>query len=252
MLHMDTMMRPHILTRVKGHEVCEYTRFRAEANAVLVRVNCGITHRLPKPLKTDYVPDEEALPPPAAVAAGNTDAPVAPAREMSMSDAIEAIRSEDYDSAISFFDKLTRERPTYRIGWLRLGYARREKAVRLVPSDRDEALRLLRLAVDDLARATEHVDQQYQAVAWYPRSKSYYHLVRLAPEDEPSRTMCEEDAEKACSLSDEKKFLTWREHVQTEFEQTRDIHAQREMRRARRNPTATPAEQFAGPSARNS
>jgi hypothetical protein len=64
--------------------------------------------------------------------------------------------------------------------------------------------------------------------------------------------MCEEDAEKACSLSDEKKFLTWREHVQTEFEQTRDIHAQREMRRARRNPTATPAEQFAGPSARNS
>jgi tetratricopeptide (TPR) repeat protein len=248
MLHVDTMMRPHILTRVKGHDVCEYTRFRAEANAVVVRDNSGITQRLPEPIKADYVSIEETPPKPAPVVEGGLEAAVAPASEMSMSDAIEAIRSEDYDSAISYFDKLTRERPTYHIGWLRLGYARREKAVRLVPGDRDEAVRLLRLAVDDLAKAAQHIDRQYQAVAWYECSKSYYHLVKLVPEDEQSRTMCKEDAERACALSDEKKFLTWWEHVQTWLEGTRDIDAQREMRRARRNPTATPADHFAGPS----
>src|SRR5665213_3062853 len=85
MLHVDAMMRPHILTRVKGHDVCEYTRFRAEANAVLVQVNGGITRILPEPAKAEYVSTQEeiTLPPPI-----QQDSPVATPSEKvtSMSD----------------------------------------------------------------------------------------------------------------------------------------------------------------------
>ena len=131
-----------------------------------------------------------------------------------MSDAIEAIRSEEFDSAISFFEELTRERPNYHIGWLRLGYARREKAVRRAHDDSDEAVRLLNLSLNDLAKAAEHVDPEYQAQALYERSKSAYQLARLFPESAQDRSTCLADAEAACSKSDEKKFLTWLEHIQ--------------------------------------
>lgn len=99
-----------------------------------------------------------------------------------MSDAIEAIRSDDVDAAIPYFERLTHERPTYHIGWLRLGYARREKAVRMAQSDPTEAVRLLTLSIADLSKAVGHIDPKYQAQALYERSKSAYHLARLFPE----------------------------------------------------------------------
>jgi hypothetical protein len=218
MLHLDSMMRPHILTRVKGHDVCEYTRFRAEANAVLVQVNGGIVQRLPEPSKSEYVtraeePIQEQPPITVPVAPDRAPTPIQH-RELTMSEAIEAIRSEDYEPAIEFFTKLTQDRPNYHIGWLRLGYARREKAVRVAPDDRDSGVALLKLAVQDLAKAAQHVDVEYQALAWYERSKALYHLGRLEPGVEQHRNDCLEDARKACSLSDETKFLTWMEHVQ--------------------------------------
>jgi len=214
MLHLDAMMRPHILTRVKDHDVCEYTRFRAEANAVLVQDNSAISKLLPEPAKAEYVSTQEEIPPPPI----QHDSPEAPPSEKgitSMSDAIEAIRSEDYDGAISYFEILTRERPTYHIAWLRLGYSRREKAVRLAPNDPSAAIRFLRLSLDDLRNAAQHIDPEYQAQAWYERSKSSYHLAKLEPLDERHRRVCLEDAEKAASLSGEKKFFTWWEHIQT-------------------------------------
>lgn len=204
MLHMDAMTKPHLLTRVKGHDLCEYTRFRAEANAVLVRPNAGIADRLLEPTKAEYVPEEEARQPSIELEIRES---------MSMSDAIEAIRSEEFDTAIPFFEELTRARPTYHIGWLRLGYARREKAVRLAHQNLDEAIRLLNLALNDLAKAAEHVDPEYQAQALYERSKSAYHLARLLPESEEYSGICIKDAEYACLKSDQKKFLTWLEHI---------------------------------------
>lgn len=214
MLHVDSMMRPHILTRLKGHEVCEYTRFRAEANAVLVQGDSGITLILPEPAKAEYSSPEEAVPP---LPTPGDNPPAAPPLEegtANMSDAIEAIRSEDYDGAISYFERLTRERPTYHIGWLRLGYSRREKAVRLAPNDPAQAIRFLRLSLDELRNAAQHVDRDYQAQAWYERSKSSYHLANLEPLEDSHRKVCIEDAERAVSLSDEKKFFTWSEHVE--------------------------------------
>jgi len=218
LLYLDSMMRPHILTRVKGHDVCEYTRFRAEANAVLVQRDGSIVQRLPEPVKSEYavkaegsVDVEQSL-----VAAPKTlDQPIAPVplRELSMSDAIEAIRSEDYEAAVGFFTKLTQDRPNYHIGWLRLGYARREMAVRTAPDNRKQGVELLKFAVQDLAKAAQHLDVEYQALAWYERSKAWYHLGRLEPEIEQYSKNCLEDAEKAVSLSNEMKFLTWWEHV---------------------------------------
>ena len=218
LLHLDSMMRPHVLTRVKEHDFCEYTRFRAEANAV-VRVSGGIVQCLPEPTKSEYVfkteePLDHAQPAVASPIAPHQPQPSAPSRELSMSEAIEAIRSEDYEAAIEFFYKLTCDRPTYHIGWLRLGYARRERAVRIAPDDKSSGISLLKLAVQDLEKAAQHIDPEYKALGWYERSKSWYHLARLEPNVEEHRTNCVADAEKAFSLSDEKKFLTWLEHLQ--------------------------------------
>ena len=219
MLHLDSMVRPHILTRIKGHEVCEYTRFRAEANAVLVQVNGGIVQCLPEPAKGDYATTSEKpvqLVHQPVTAPSLTDQAHVPAasRELTMPEAIEAIRSEDYEPAIDFFMKLTRDRPNYHVGWLRLGYARREFAVRIIHADPVSGEKLLSQAVQDLERATQHVEVEFKALAWYERSKAWFHLEKLKPEVEQYRSNCVEDAEKAFSLSDEKKFLTWLEHVQ--------------------------------------
>lgn len=218
MLRVDPMMRPHILTRVKGHDVCEYTRFRAEANAVLVQGSAGLTTVLPEPAKSEYAAIEE--PPPAGstqhenVAASTVDKGIT-----SMSEAIEAIRSEDFDAAISYFETVTRERPSYHIAWLRLGYSRREKAVRLAPSDPAAAIHLLKHSLEDLKNAARHIDLEYQAQAWYERSKSSYHLAKLESNDESHAKVCLEDAEKAANLSVENKFFTWWEHTQTWYPQ---------------------------------
>lgn len=213
LLLMDAMMRPHILTRVKGHDDCEYIRFRAEANAVLVQFDCGIGQVLPEPTKSEYAPSVEEPSQPAP-SPDTAESSASVAGGMRMSDAIEAIRSEDFDSAILFFERLTRDRPVYHVGWLRLGYARREKAVRLAIEDREQAARMLELAVADLEKSSQHVDPEYKALAFYERSKSWYHLAKLLPDNEQYRRDCVKDAESACSYSNEKKFLTWWDHVQ--------------------------------------
>lgn len=214
MLRVDAMMRPHILTRVKGHDVCEYTRFRAEANAVLVQDSVGLATVLPEPAKAEYASIEE---PPSSGAAQPGIVVTPPPEEgiTSMSEAIEAIRSEDFDGAIEYFENVTHERPNYHIAWLRLGYSRREKAVRLAPTDPSGAIQLLKVSLEDLEHASRHIDPEYQAQARYERSKSFYHLSRLEPDDEGHRKACLDDAERAANLSVETKFYTWWEHTQT-------------------------------------
>ena len=39
-----------------------------------------------------------------------------------MSEALEAIRSGDFDTGISFFSDLVKKRADYHVGWLRLGH----------------------------------------------------------------------------------------------------------------------------------
>jgi len=201
-IHIDAMMRPHILTRVKGLDVCEYTRFRAEANAVLAFRDPNLIEMLPELVKAEYQVKEEPEPEPH------------PTREVTMLDAIEAIRTEDYDSAITFFERLTKERPDYHIGWLRLGHARREKAVRIASDHGEDALKVLRTAEEDLKQAAKHIDPEYRALAHYERSKVFFHLARLQHEDNDSRHLSQEEAEEACNLSTETKYQTWWDYLQ--------------------------------------
>jgi hypothetical protein len=202
-IHIDAMMRPHVLTRVKGHEDCEYTRFRAEANAVQMLPG-RIAEWFPDLSKAEYQPDPEPL----------LDRPSAGEPDITMSDAIEAIRSEDYDTAINFFENLTVQRPDYHIGWLRLGHARREKAVRIAATDREEALRLLHSAASDLNQAAQHMDPRYQAVAHYERSKAFFHLARLEPHSQENWRLSKEQADSARNQSSDKKYQTWWEYLE--------------------------------------
>ncbi|HPS77213.1 MAG TPA: hypothetical protein PLS53_03560 [Thermoanaerobaculaceae bacterium] len=201
---LDPMMRPHVLTRVKGFDVAEYTRFRAEANAVVVQPNSGIDSRLPRPGRPEYQTEEEVT----------TAQPQIPEEANSTMEAIEAIRLEDYDKAIPYFERLTKERPDYHVGWLRLGHAKREKAVRLAPHDKSAAIDLLLQASRSTERATEHRDPEYQALAHYEVSKVYYHLSRLEPDNSAHGEQARLHAAAAARLSPELKYQTWLQHVE--------------------------------------
>lgn len=203
-VHVDRMMRPHILTRVKGTDVCEYTRFRAEANAVLVVPGVGVPEQLLEPETSEY------LRPPAPTPEASSHG-----RELEMSDALEAIRGGDYDTGISFFEALVKKRPEYHVGWLRLGHARREKAVRLLAPDPDQARSLLGAALEALESATKHIDRAYQALAHYELSKTYYRLGQLDRSSEEYRNLTRKEANAACGLSSERKYQTWWEHLET-------------------------------------
>jgi tetratricopeptide (TPR) repeat protein len=204
-IHVDAMMRPHLLTRVKGLDVCEYTRFKAEASAISVREATGISGKVPRPSQAEYKTGEEVMP------LEEASAPVAIA---TMSDAIEAIRSEDYERALAFFEQLVVKRPDYHIGWLRLGHIRREKGVRLIGIDNEAAVCFLRAAISDLEKATDHRDPDYQALARYELSKAYYHLARLLPDDISLRLQSKDEALAASSLSNEQKYQSWWEHIE--------------------------------------
>ncbi len=205
---LDSMLRPHVLTRVKEFDVCEYTRFRAEANAIFIRDSVGLDSLLPRPMQSEYQPKEEHEEIVIPVASSSQP------REVTMTEAIEAIRLENYDTAISFFEDLTSKRPTYHIGWLRLGYAQREKAVRIKTDRSDEPVQLLHGAIKSLEKAAKHVDPEYQAQALYERSKALYHLFRLGKHDEPTLEPAVQDAQQACQLSGDPKYQSWLEYIE--------------------------------------
>lgn len=221
-VYIDHMMRPHILTRVKDETVAtwEYTRFRAEANALITRDNKDLLKDLSPPKMQEYdVADEdkEAAAHVVDVPQTVTDAslPAQPAVAQSFGEAIDAMRAEEYDKAIPFFSSLTRERPTYHIGWLRLGVALREKAVRLPDLDHDKAaIDVLNEAIEAFTKASGHIDPDYQAQAFYHRSKAHYHLARRCPADQQQRSAALEDSEHACELSADPEFARWREHLE--------------------------------------
>jgi len=206
-LHLDTMVRPHVLTRVKDVGTCEYTRFRAEANALLIVDSTEIEALLPHPKQDEYEqsePSEEqgvAQLPPAESVTG-------------MESAIDAVRRENYDAAIPFFEGVVTARPSYHVGWLRLGHAQREKAVRMAALDQVGAVTLLREAVASLQKATEHLDAGYRAQAFYELSKAFFHLSRLEGDTDSQRNAALDCARTACRLHGDPKYLTWLEYVE--------------------------------------
>ena len=202
LVHIDPMMRPHVLTRVKGLDVCEYTRFRAEANAVLVVPEAGIASRIPTPEKKEYLVMEPI----------SEEAP-AQAHVTTLPEALESIRSGDFDTGISFFSSLVQQRPEYHVGWLRLGHAKREKAARIVATAPEDARELLTDALENLAKASEHIDPSYKALAHYERSKTYYRLARLDGNVDGFMIKAKDEASAAANISTERKYQTWMEHL---------------------------------------
>lgn len=202
-IHIDSMMRPHVLTRVSDEGVPEYTRYRAEANAVVVRRDLSVHDVLPQPRPAEYI--EEPDPEPCEEQENQGDA-TTPA---TMSAAIDAMRREQFDPAIEFFQSLTKSRPDYHIGWLRLGHTEREKALRMANTNQSEAENLLTDSAEHLGKATQHRDVEYQAQAFYERSKTFFHLARLGQETGENFPRSFADAEKACELSNDPKFWSW-------------------------------------------
>lgn len=219
-IYIDQMMRPHILTRIKDETVAtwEYTRFRAEANALITHDDKVRLVDLPPPRMQEYDVAEDK-----EVAGDVVTVPQAPTLDdgiasaalpaQSFEEAIDAMRSEEYDRAIPFFRSLTSKRPNYHIGWLRLGVALREKAVRLTDDDNDAA-RYLNEAVEAFTKASGHIDTDYKAEAFYHRSKAHYHLARRMQEDREQRSAAVKDADQACKLSADPEYARWREHLE--------------------------------------
>jgi tetratricopeptide (TPR) repeat protein len=230
-VYIDPNKRPYVLTRLRNRETgtWEYTRFRAEANAVVADDAEQHLSWIPTPHLSEYKQPEDQ----AAVV--ETDAgtsgsevfdqaelgiepkqpiiPVSIAPAKSFSEAIEAMRLNEYDSAIPFFESLVEARPGYHIGWLRLGHAQREKAARLGIDQREEALSLIDSSINSFTQALGHVDPEYRASAHYERSKSYYRRLVFANQKSDAEHAIE-DASTARKYSSDSNYQTWLEYLE--------------------------------------
>lgn len=233
-LYVDRMLRPHVLTRLKNRDIgrWEFTRFRAEANAVISVDDNSLFNLFPIPAAAEYpepeeapavTPDESALRQSTEGQSVNdvatADVVLAPLPDAdlcrpaeTMGDAISAMRSGQFDVAMRYLERLTRERPSYHVGWLRLGHAQREKAVRLAENGAGTAIPLLHDSLESFTQAMGHVSDSYRAQSLYERSKSFYHLFRLNHKDE-HRDSAYRDAHDAASLSPDLTYLSWVEFL---------------------------------------
>jgi hypothetical protein len=226
---IDDMTRPHILTRLKNRELgrWEFVRFRAEANAIVSIDSEEFLTLLPAPNANDYA-DDDADSASVPVSVDARDAGESPDADQHLAiplhtkdpcppidtlpDAIQAIRDERFESAIVFLQKLVDDCPDYHVGWLRLGHAQREMAVRLGNNDGDRAAQLLKEAVRSLTQAVEHRDEIYRARALYERSKAGYRQWKIRS-DEGALRLAKEDAAEAASLSPDTSFSSWVEFL---------------------------------------
>jgi hypothetical protein len=221
-VYCDGMSRVHVVTRLKGFDVCEYTRFRAEANAVFVREDTGLGRVCPSPDVKEYEtePEVDLDEPVLAPSTESEFEPTRPPHESTLAEAIEAIRLDQFDRAVEILEAITAARPNYHVAWLRLGHARREAAVRQVDrfgaieADKVEAIGSLYRAVVDLGRAAQHIEERYRALALYERSKTHYQLFRTT-RDSAEWALANEDATKARTKSTEPKYQSWSEYLES-------------------------------------
>jgi tetratricopeptide (TPR) repeat protein len=208
-IHFDSMMRPHLLTRLRQNEsvsIGEFTRFRAEANAVIEKADTQIRFGLPRPKAVEYK---------------NQDAKQnGHAAQPGLIEALDDLRQENYDPAIAYFRELVEKQPADYPGWLRLGYARREKAVSGQNEQGEETVSLLIKAIDDLTKACQQKDPQQLARAYYERSRTYYQLDRRMLVRRGHFDLACKDAVTACKLSDEPEFQRWLQFLSADNNQT--------------------------------
>lgn len=214
--HMDASMNGYILTRLKGQDqgTWEYTRFKAETSPVITLDKVEWVDSIRPPHPTEY-----PIAQPDAIDAGVETPQEAPSAQIearkveSFSDAIDAMRHDDFAAAVAYLETYVIERPRYHIGWLKLGIARREKAVRLPDDEENEAKSLFEKSIEALTEATKHIDPEYKASALYERSKSYFRLSRLTSEATSLKNAWE-DAATAAKISADERYFTWVDYLE--------------------------------------
>ena len=202
-----------------------------EANAVITRDTPEWLASLPEPTAAEYksseedtglqIPEHPTVTPQVQVPGVETTAfqasiPVLhadPQVPQTHQEAIQAIRDEDFEGAIQFFQRLVIEQPNYHVGWLRLGYAQRERAMRLRDNDIAAAKELLAVSITSLTRAAQHQYDDQRARAVYERSKAEFHRYRIEAAPEYKRAAIE-DATEACRLSPDTRYETWIEYLE--------------------------------------
>jgi len=218
--YLDASMNGYILTRLKNIDLgtWEYTRFKAETSPMVTVDNADWIRRFPRPVPSEYPNSEISVPIAPTVIAG-ARGPGGPTVRSAdrFSDAIDAMRHGDFDQAIDFFESLIKEKPKYHIGWLKLGIARREKAVRLSEGERDTAIDLLKASIDAFTKAAEHVDPEYKASASYERSKARFRLSNLEAGPDLIRN-AREDAAMAARISSDERYFTWVDYLERSSE----------------------------------
>lgn len=221
---VDSMLRTFVLTRLRAPATgaWEFTRFRAEANAVIYHEAAEWQSNIATPSESEYATpetkkeqaeEEEIV---ASVAAGApTDGEHderAPGDQFEQ--ALRFIRNEEYGPAIDFFARLVATRPDYHIGWLRLGHAQRELAMRERSSDPQKARELFDSTIKSLAHATKHAYSDRSAQAHYELSKAYYQRWRFSGSREDYKAALL-DAMKAQELHPEPNYVTWIDYIRS-------------------------------------
>lgn len=206
---LDKMMRPYLLSRLKNEAGSwEYTRYLAEANAVYSISNPDLLKLLPRPDESDYRKDE-----PLPKEVGPTEGVVSVETPLEKREqAFAAVRRRDFEPAIQFWKSEVHEKPYYHSGWQRLGFAQREYGVDLTDTDREKAEQLLRDSIASFNHATAHNDPQYEAEAYYNRSKAHWRLWRLT-DDAQEFESAVADARTAASRFYDPRFVSWSEFL---------------------------------------
>lgn len=225
-LSVDSMFRPSILTRLisEANGVWEYTRFFAERNSVVRDERPDYLPKLQQPAANEYpVPDEEeqeeqvatsttTTPPTPGPDQGSVEpSPAQPMVENDFGRALRQIANYEYEPAIAYFQTLVQTRPNYHIGWLRLGHAQRELAMRKRGIEDSEAKNLFSRSIEALTNAAKHSHLPRQAEALYERSKAHYHCGRIDSSSDVNGGWMQamQDAEEAFKVSPETKYETW-------------------------------------------
>lgn len=219
---VDSMLRPFVLTRLRAPAtgVWEFTRFRAEANAVIYHEAAEWQSNIATPSESEYATPEtkkEQAEEQEIVASVAAAAPTPgqhderpPADQFEQ--ALRFIRNEEYGPAIDFFAHLVATRPDYHIGWLRLGHAQRELAMRERSSDPGKARELFDASIKSLTYATGHAYPDRRAQAHYELSKAHYQRWRFSGsrEDYDAALL---DANAAYDLQPEPNYSTWIDYI---------------------------------------
>lgn len=221
-IFIDSMIRPYVLTRLLSQSSgkWEYTRFRAEANSVIQKEQPKWLELISIPSEPEYRTQESSSEDeqeaniiatisisPKAIDTSTDSRPINEFEE-----ALRQIRNGEYEPAIDYFYRLVSLRPEYHVGWLRLGHAQRELAVRMRISDPQKAVELFQASVKSLQAASAHVDPSRGAQALYECSKSYYHWGRFVNSFDCLRKAIE-NAEQAYALSPDTSYETWIEYI---------------------------------------